>query len=39
MADGLIAASALEHELVVVTRNIRDFEGLGVTLVNPWEPV
>jgi len=37
MADGLIAATALEHELVVVTRNTRDFEGLGVALVNPWE--
>ena len=37
MADGLIAATGLEHGLVVVTRNIRDFEGLGVTLLNPWE--
>ena len=37
MADGLIGATALEHELVVVTRNVRDFEGLGVALMNPWE--
>jgi predicted nucleic acid-binding protein len=37
MADGLIAATALEHGLVVVTRNVRDYEGLGVTLLNPWE--
>ena len=36
MADGLIAASALEHDLTIVTRNIRDFEGLEVDLFNPW---
>ncbi len=27
--DGMIAATALHHELVIVTRNVRDFEGLG----------
>jgi predicted nucleic acid-binding protein len=37
MADGLIAATALEHQLDVVTRNVKDFEGLGVTVINPWE--
>ena len=37
-ADGLIAATALEHELTVVTRNVKDFAGLGVTLFNPWAP-
>ena len=36
-ADGLIAATAAEHGLVVVTRNVRDFEGLGVAVLNPWE--
>ena len=36
MADGLIAASALEHDLTIVTRNIRDIEGLEVDLFNPW---
>ena len=36
-ADGLIAATALEHGLIVVTRNVRDFARLGVQLVNPWE--
>jgi len=37
MADGLIAATSLEHDLTLVTRNVRDYDGLGVTLVNPWE--
>jgi toxin FitB len=35
--DGLIAATALEHGLVVVTRNVKDFAGVGVALLNPWE--
>jgi toxin FitB len=34
--DGLIAATALEHDLALVTRNVRDFEGLGVVIVDPW---
>lgn len=37
MADGLIAATALEHSLTVVTRNTRDYEGLGVDILNPWK--
>jgi predicted nucleic acid-binding protein len=37
--DGLIAATALEHNLIVVTRNVRDFAGLGVTVFNPWSAV
>ena len=36
VADGFIAATALEHDLTVVTRNVRDFEGLGVDAFNPW---
>lgn len=36
MADGLIAATALEHGLTVVTRNVKDFASLGVMLLNPW---
>jgi predicted nucleic acid-binding protein len=36
MADGLIAATASEHDLVLVTRNDRDYEDLGVTIFNPW---
>ncbi len=35
--DLLIAATALHHGLIVVTRNIRDFEKAGVPVVNPWE--
>ena len=34
--DGLIAATALEHDLTLVTRNVKDFTGLGVAIVNPW---
>jgi toxin FitB len=34
--DGLIAATALERGLTVVTRNVKDFEGLGVSILNPW---
>jgi predicted nucleic acid-binding protein len=38
MADGLIAAAALQQDLVVlVTRNVRDYQDLGVTILNPWE--
>jgi predicted nucleic acid-binding protein len=34
--DALIAATALQHDLVVITRNTRDFLGLGVAVGNPW---
>ncbi len=36
-ADGLIAATALEHDLTLVTRNTKDFASLGVKLFNPWK--
>lgn len=36
VVDSLIAAIALAGEFVLVTRNQRDFEGTGVTLLNPW---
>jgi tRNA(fMet)-specific endonuclease VapC len=36
-ADGMIAATAAEHDFTVVTRNVRDFVGLGVTVFNPWD--
>ena len=35
--DALIAAAALVHGLTVATRNVRDFEGTGVVVVNPWQ--
>jgi predicted nucleic acid-binding protein len=34
--DSLLAATALVHGLRMVTRNARDFEGLGLEVVNPW---
>lgn len=34
--DDWIAATALVHGLTVVTRNVRDFEGTGVGVVDPW---
>jgi len=35
--DSLIAATARIHELTVVTRNTRAFQGCGVRLLNPWD--
>jgi predicted nucleic acid-binding protein len=35
--DAMIAATALQHDLTVVTRNIRDFETFGVPVLNPFE--
>lgn len=34
--DAMIAATALEHGMAVVTRNVNDFSGTGVQLVNPF---
>jgi predicted nucleic acid-binding protein len=36
VVDGILAATAIEHGLTLVTRNITDFTGLGVALFNPW---
>lgn len=36
--DGFIAATALSHSHVVVTRNVRDFQHLGVATFDPWQP-
>jgi hypothetical protein len=35
--DLLVAATALEHDLTVVTRNTRHFAGTGVRILNPFE--
>ena len=36
--DTLIAATAQHHGMIVVTRNVRDFEPSGVPTANPWAP-
>jgi len=35
--DSLIAATAIEYDLTVVTRNLRDFQRTGVSVINPFE--
>ncbi len=35
-ADGLIAATALQHDMTLLTRNTTHFESTGVRLVDPW---
>lgn len=37
VVDAMLAATALQYDLTLVTRNVKDFEGLGVPLVNPWQ--
>ena len=41
IVDGLIAATARAHDWTLVTRNVKDFVGLDVQLINPfeWPPV
>jgi toxin FitB len=34
--DGLLAATALQHDLTLVTRNIRDVQPTGAAVLNPW---
>ncbi len=36
--DAFVAATATAHGLTLVTRNVKDFEHIGVSLLNPWEP-
>lgn len=35
--DALIGATALVHGATLATRNVADFDGYGLTLVNPWD--
>jgi predicted nucleic acid-binding protein len=35
--DGLLAATALEFGLAIVSRNVRDYIGADVEVLNPWE--
>jgi len=35
IADGVIAATALDYALTLVTRTVKDFAGLGMQLLNP----
>jgi predicted nucleic acid-binding protein len=35
--DGLLAATALHHDLIFVTRNDADISGTGSTTLNPWQ--
>jgi predicted nucleic acid-binding protein len=37
VVDALIAATALHHDLTLVTRNVSDFKGLGLTMLNPFQ--
>ena len=37
VVDGLIAATALHHNLTAVTRNVSDFAVVGLSVINPWE--
>lgn len=37
LQDLLIAATALQHNLTVVTRNVKDFTPTGCRFINPWE--
>lgn len=37
VVDGLIAATAKHNDLIVVTRNVKDFKVWGIPVLNPWE--
>ena len=36
LMDALLAATAIEHGLSLVTRNVKDFAGFDIKIVNPW---
>jgi predicted nucleic acid-binding protein len=35
--DALLAATALQHNLTLVSRNVSDFSVVGLVIVNPWQ--
>lgn len=35
--DSLLAATALEHGLLIASRNVSDFQALGLEVLNPWQ--
>jgi hypothetical protein len=37
--DGLLAATAIVHGYTIVTRNVKDMADLGVSYLNPFEPL
>lgn len=37
LGDALFAGTAKTHDLAIATRNVRDFDGLDVNVVNPWD--
>ena len=37
VVDALLAATALQHSLTIVSRNVSDFSVVGLAVVNPWE--
>lgn len=36
--DAFVAATAEAHSLTLATRNVRDFQRLGISLLDPWQP-
>ena len=36
-ADAQIAAGAIQHDLTLVTRNVKDFRNFDIRLLNPWQ--
>ena len=37
LGDALIAGTAMANDMAIVTRNVRDFAGLNIDVVNPWD--
>ena len=37
VVDGLLAATALQHGLTIVSRNVSDFAIVGLSVINPWD--